>query len=379
VTRKLRAGALDRVGVDVAVLPASHPGLRTVWTDLSSSASQSSPFMTWEWFSALRDRSNAAGEINVFVVRQARHPLGLLALERSVGPGEVRTLGFPGWRWLSPDHNDVLSAPQHRQLVAAAVLHHLEAAGDWDVLDFDGLDNRGGLAQAARALPRWPRAIARAIDPVPCPFVRLASTEPAALLPSRNLRQQVGRGLRQAERQGGAVTVVTDPARLPGALDDLMRLHNQRFGASSSVFATVERRRFHRIAARRLAAVGGARIYRLDVSGGPAALLYALVRGDCLFYYSMGIRHDLGFSPGRTLLGHVVLAAAAEGFAAFDLLRGDHHFKQRFATGVREDVRIRIVRPTPRTAAAAARWVVRRGAAHVRLAGTGRRQQEVPA
>jgi CelD/BcsL family acetyltransferase involved in cellulose biosynthesis len=125
-----------------------------------------------------------------------------------------------------------------------------------------------------------------------------------------------------------------------------MRLHVERFGSRSAVFATTARRSFHLAAARRFAERGLARIYALEVAGHDAALLYALQHGTRLYYYSMGMRADLGGSPGRTVLGQALLQAAAEGFTEFDLLRGDHDFKLRFSSGVRADAHTRLLRPT---------------------------------
>ena len=189
------------------------------------------------------------------------------------------------------------------------------------------------------------------------PTLDLRPREPALLLPSRNLRQQVSRGLRVAEREGGGLQVCTSPDDVTAALRVLMDLHNRRFGERSAVFATPERQRFHIDVAGRLAEDGLARVYRLRVGEEDAALLYALRLGGTLYYYSMGMQADLGSSPGRTLLGQVALAAAAEGLDEFDLLRGEHGFKLRFASGTHEDLHRRLLRPSPRVLPVLARRV----------------------
>src|SRR4029079_18196822 len=99
-----------------------------------------------------------------------------------------------------------------------------------------------------------------------------------------------------------------------------------------------------------LATDGLARIYRLSRSGADIALLYALCHGSTVAYYSSGMVDDADLSPGRTLLGLVALSAAEEGFDELDLLRGEHGYKERFASGSRENVRERFVRPTPAVA-----------------------------
>ena len=58
-----------------------------------------------------------------------------------------------------------------------------------------------------------------------------------------------------------------------------MDLHNRRFGVVSEVFSTAARRRFHLLAAERMAEAGLARIYRLVVDGANAGLQYDFCPG----------------------------------------------------------------------------------------------------
>jgi CelD/BcsL family acetyltransferase involved in cellulose biosynthesis len=125
------------------------------------------------------------------------------------------------------------------------------------------------------------------------------------------------------------------------------------------VFAHPARRRFHLNAAGRLAERGLARVYRLrDRPEQAAALVYVLEFGDRRYYYSMGIRAGASGSPGLTVLGHTILAGAADGLHEFDLLRGEHEFKLRFASEVVHDVHHRVVRVGPGAAVrVAGSWV----------------------
>jgi len=122
------------------------------------------------------------------------------------------------------------------------------------------------------------------------------------------------------------------------------------------VFATESRRRFHLLAARRMAEAGMARIYRLVADGVNAGLQYDLVLGDRIFFYQSGIVPGAGRSPGLTVLGQAIRSAATEGFREFDLLRGDEPYKDRFATGTRHDLRLLALRLTPRAALYGGAW-----------------------
>ncbi|CAN5254537.1 GNAT family N-acetyltransferase [soil metagenome] len=352
----------------VAVTPGD-PAVRAVWCGLQERGGVSSPFLSWEWFSALADQPDLARAVRVLVVRDASRPIGLLPLEWARSARGLRTVGIPGWRWLAPDHLDVVATAGHRRVVAQALTDHLAGRRDWDVLDLEGLDSEGSLATAVRGLLRPPRFLPRGPEPVTAPYVDLRSRPRERLVTSRKLRSQVRRTLREAEAAGGGLSTERDPGRVEALVDELMRLHNARLGAVSEVFATSARRRFHRLAARRLAGAGHARVYRLATGSGSAGLGYALSWDDRLLFYAMGIDPGAALSPGMTLVGQALAGAADEGFAELDLLRGEEAYKLRLATGVRRDVRLRVLRPSPRTLAAAGVAVAARVRTALRAGG----------
>lgn len=341
------------------------PWLLDHWRALQAAGGGSNPFLSWQWAAALAAVPTVSASTYVLRVVQRGQTLGLFPVEHWQGQDGLRVLGVAGGQWLGPDHLDVVAAPANRAAVAAAVVGHVGASRTWDLLDLEGLAADGALVAALGRL-RAPRFFRLRDREVPGPYVDLRPREPALLLPSRNLRQQVARGGRAAERAGGGLRVSALPSDVVERLQDLMALQQQRYVGVSQVFATSARRQFHAEAARRLAESGLARVYRLEVGGRDAALLYALKAGDSLYYYSMGIRPELAASPGRTLLGQCVLAAAQEGLDEFDLLRGDHEFKARFASGVRMDLHVRLLRPTARSLRSVAGRVAARGVGRVR-------------
>jgi CelD/BcsL family acetyltransferase involved in cellulose biosynthesis len=351
---KLGAPAVQR-------LPITHRLVEREWRSLQAAAGVPCPFLTWEWCSALLHEPETAATTEVWLASLAGTTLGLFPVQ-TVRTGGLRTLGPAGWQWLAPDHLDVVAPADTAEAAAQAIWRAVLSATDIDVIDMDGLSGEGALTTAMLGSSRSNlrlRALRRPIERSNVPYIDLVAAQP---LRSRSLRSQVGRGQRMVERDGGVFEVLTEPDDVAAALPTLMRLHQQRFGSASAVFATAERRAAHLAAATHLAASGSARIYRLRAGSVDLALLYALQHRSSLLYYNAGMQADGAFSPGRTLLGLVTNSAAAEGFTELDLLRGDHAYKARFATGARTDVRIRVVRATVRSA----RAVVRRRAAALR-------------
>jgi CelD/BcsL family acetyltransferase involved in cellulose biosynthesis len=314
------------------------PAVAVAWRRLQGAGGVPTPFLSWEWCSALRDVPEVSRDVVVVVVRTEERVVGLLPLERVRDARGLTVVGVAGRTWLGPDHSDVVAAPADRAAVAAAVLARLARDPSWHELDLDGLASGGALAGAVDAVFRAPRFVVRS-DAVPVAYVPLDGE-----IVSNHARKQVRKELRRAEAVGGGFSVVTDPARFPPLLEEMMRLHAERFGDRSRVFATPARRRFHQLAAQRLGAAGCVRVNRLQVGAVDAAITYHLVWGDRVLFYSGGLRTDHGRTPGFSVRVSAMLAAAADGLTEADLLRGDHGYKDRFASVVRDDVRRRVTR-----------------------------------
>jgi CelD/BcsL family acetyltransferase involved in cellulose biosynthesis len=341
------------------------------WRRLQRAGAVASPFLAWEWVSALVDTPGADAGCQVLAASDGQRVVGLLPLHPLDEPARLRAWGLAP-RWMGADHLDVVAEPARRPAVAGALVRHLSTWPGWELLDLDGMDPGGSLAgQAARWL-RPPRCVRRRVAGAPAPYVALRGTD--AGLRSSAMRE-AARKARRTERDGGGFSVVRCPDGVAGLLTELIDLHRRRMGDRSAVFATAPRRRFHLLAARRMAEAGLARIYRLRAGGVEAGLQYDLVLGDRVYFYQSGIAPAAGHSPGLTVLGQAIRSAADEGFAEFDLLRGDEPYKRRFATGTRCDVRVVALRASPRAALYGGGWLGRkvlRAAVRATVLSTGR-------
>ncbi len=342
----------------VCALDLGDPRVRDVWLRLQEAGGVPTPFLSWEWFSAMADVDELAGRVKVVAAFDDETAVGLLPLEcDDGGPGGLRTVGVAGWRWLTPDHVDVVAEPTRATAVAAAIVGHVAARRDWDLLDFDGLVARGAVAEALRGMHRPGRLFRRPEEDCPAPYLQI---RPGAKLGSPSLRKGIRRDVNKAERSGGGFFEARSEQDVAAFMEDVIRLHVEQWGDESAVFATDARRRFHRLAATRLAATGHARCYRLVFGDETAAAHYALVWGATLYLYVAGRREGMGKSPATACDGLAVMGAIEEGFGEVDLCRGTHPWKLRFTDTVRHDVRARIVRASPRSAAAALRGALRR-------------------
>jgi CelD/BcsL family acetyltransferase involved in cellulose biosynthesis len=346
----------DAPALRIQSLAVADPRVGVAWRQLQAAGGVSSPFLVWELFSALADVPELSGGTQVLVIDEGGRPVGLLPVEPHDGPHGLSALGLTP-RWLGADHLDVVAEPRHRPAVARAVVRHLAARRDWQMLDLDGLDRSGALSRQLRLLLRPPRFLPLPPIGIPVPYVTLR--EPTGSLRS-NAMQEAARKLRAIQRGGGGFSEVRSPEQVVELLEELMDLHNQRFAAISTVFATPARRRFHRLAAQRMAEAGMARIYRLVADGVNAGLQYDFALGDRVFFYSSGILPTAARSPGLVVLGSAISSAAQEGFREFDLLRGDEPYKLRFSTGTRRNVRLLVFRLTGSASLRGGSWATSR-------------------
>jgi CelD/BcsL family acetyltransferase involved in cellulose biosynthesis len=151
----------------------------------------------------------------------------------------------------------------------------------------------------------------------------------ATIVPRKTLRD-----VRQAHARGetlGPVAIDTaDLATIDLALDDLFRLHQERWHkrGEAGVLADPVVRAFHRDAARAFCEAGILRLYRLRISDTVAGVYYGFQHSGNAYAYLGGFDPEMTrLSPGAQLLDHAIRAALAEGVREFHFLRGGESYK----------------------------------------------------
>jgi CelD/BcsL family acetyltransferase involved in cellulose biosynthesis len=161
-----------------------------------------------------------------------------------------------------------------------------------------------------------------------CPVLRLEGEDGMAAVPPRT-RANWRYAMRRIGREGGSIGLVSD-GDVPEAIEALIELHGSRWRerGEAGVLAGESMRRFLRRAASALADAGLLRLFRLRFGRRDAALLFAMGGGETLCYYIGGFDPEFAsLSPGTTLIGAAIAAAAQEGLREFDFLRGGEAYK----------------------------------------------------
>jgi CelD/BcsL family acetyltransferase involved in cellulose biosynthesis len=154
----------------------------------------------------------------------------------------------------------------------------------------------------------------------------------------RNIKESLRKCYNSLKRDGLSwrFSVIDAPSELPGALEELFRLHQQRSEATdtvrhANVFATAEARRFAHEVCSALAARGLARVYGFEVDGRLVSARIGFTVGRRLFLYYSGYDPAFGkYSVMTTTVAEMFKHAIAQGLDSVNLSTGADMSKLRW-------------------------------------------------
>ena len=296
------------------------------WDALVDSMPLPSPFLRSWWLSHV-----AVGEPVFLLVRDGGSIVGGAAFQRTTRHG-CEWLEMLGDGQLSPDHLDLVAAPGSVTAVQAAVRNWLGRPGS-RVLDFVGLVEQSWLGAAT---PGFGTNRVHAVAPyvvLPATFAEYLGTRHGKL---RSTVTRTGKRLTAA----GVTTRVRPSSEVDAGLEDLRRLHDERWGERSGFLAGWQG---FADAVRGAALVGEATFTELVTADGAAIAteLEFLVGGRASFYQAGRLGDHEYRGSGSVLKAAVIEAAIDAGVREFDLLRGDEPYKTEWAVSRRRLYRVR--------------------------------------
>ena len=327
--------------IEIAKITCGHAvaDLRREWEELWRRDPLATPFQSPAWLLAWW-RHFGTPEPLLLTARAGGELVGLLPLY---------LLREPGCRKLLPigvGLSDYVGALLDPAALAAAdrFMAAIAETPGWDECWLPDLAEEGALAAAAA-----PAALdATGAEAAPCPVLPLprAPAGLAAVVPRKTMRD-----LHQARARAAAAGVVVIEAigmeHLDEALDDLFRLHEQRWRTRGEpgVCGDARVQGFYRAAAHGLLAAGMLRLYRLRVGGAVLAVYYGFIAKETAYAYLGGFdpSHPR-LSPGMLILAHAIEEARAEGAQRFDFLRGGEAYKYAWGAVDRAKTSLRLRR-----------------------------------
>lgn len=321
--------------------------LQREWNELAARANNTTVFSTWEWQTTWWKHYGGDKEARIIVVREGAHVVGIMPLyaRRIAWPplvtaSELRFIGTGGDT--SPDYLGPVIDPACEAPVAALLADQLVATRSrWDVLRLTDL--RPGvfldvLVERLRAAGAHAEVSPRSTIQI----VRLPSSwnEYLAKMPG-DRRRRIGNLRRNVlNKLGGRFLSELTREQLPQAIEDLITLHRKRWdskGADSSAFRTDAYVSFHREVITHCHENGWVHLYRIEVPGRTVAVFYCYhYKGEVLFFQT-GFDPELEhFRLGQVLMAFSIESAIGAGASVFDMLKGEHAYKQSWSNEVRQ-------------------------------------------
>ena len=321
------------------------------WDALFADTPEATGFQTFTWATSCRAHvSPAERRLFTLVVRDGGEAIGILPTEIGAR-GDLCFIGDTVSNYLGPVYRGT-----RLDDVVGALRATLDEERRVRLVDLRGLRTDVPFLRAwsaADEAPGW-RA-ATATRTARCPYLDLSAGWKAILARRKSSsRTLLARKQKTLARLGRAEFVETgDPAAVRAALPEMFRLFTERWAGRHESGGFAGRHRvFHTHAAPALAAAGQVRLSLLRLDGHVVAFSYG-VRGS-RGITSYVIAHDGALavhSPGAVLLVRMLEAACARGDPEYDFSLGEEDYKEAWATGSRDVVRLLQSRRQPTAAA----------------------------
>jgi CelD/BcsL family acetyltransferase involved in cellulose biosynthesis len=347
---------LASVRVRVINTDAEFAALETDWERLQGQAALTSVFQAFDWMYLWWKYYGGGRPLSVFCAYAGEELVGVLPVyvqTVTMLRVPVRLLRFVGSGGdTTPDDLGPFFAPGREAEVARLLADAVLATPGWDVLHLTDMDPASpfgpALADAARAIGiKMQGGESERIA-----FMSLPETWEAWLQTLHGDRRYRVKKVRKKleAAQPSRFFVWTDPATLDQGIDRLIFLHHKRWKSvgREHAFDSPEYIGFHRAVMKACLARDRLRLYTLEHAGQMVAIQYFYRFRDTVYLMQSGF--DLDFSsvkPGEVLLGYIIQDAIREKNKALDFLRGNHSYKDHFATGERHTEFVRAFRNTP--------------------------------
>jgi CelD/BcsL family acetyltransferase involved in cellulose biosynthesis len=310
--------------------------------------SPSGIFATPEWHKAVQEGFGDRGQAVVATIRDEGRLMGVAPFRMSSRYlfRETSLLGMGEGGYGLADYAGMLAAPGRERHVAEAVMVWLRDRGTWDVLDLQQLPE-GPLTDAlvdAVGPAGLPSLLQRQNI---CHVVHLPTTwaEYRARL-SVGSREWLEKRPRKVERDLGAQVELVQPDQMIEEYTNLRRLQAQRFGE----FTHESERRLTKVITAWLPMAqerGWVRMFRLRSRSRTIGGFLGYEYEGAFYAHSIAFEPQLErtrYSLGACLFAFALRWSIDRGLKRFDMMRGDHRYKERLGGEQRFNFRLRAFR-----------------------------------
>jgi len=311
-------------------------GIVSDWSNLHERCPKSTPFQSPEWILAWADAFSPE-KMRVVEVRRGDMLVGLAPL--LIFPrGDEDVLAFMAGG--VSDYLDVVVDPRFACQACSAILEATAEIEGWTILDFTDLPATSVLHRTDLVQFKVPHDR--------CSSLKLPEAKQELLqVLSKRQRANLRNACSRLQRAGGGTFELASAETLPEFLEDLFRLHTDRWSqlGEAGVLADEKVRILHCQAAPHLLRRGTLGLYRLRVNDRTVAALYTLLGCETVYCYLQGFDPEFAhLSPGTQLMFFALENAIQRGMRKFDLLRGDEAYKKHWRSAPEATYRIQLPR-----------------------------------
>jgi len=323
--------------------------LRPAWNDLLFSAVRPTVFAAWEWQYLCAKHMAGGKDIVVLTAYDGERLAAVLPLHREktklAGVIRSETLACLGGE--ITDYNVLLVREQYLSTAIPALAEHLrEQDTPLDLRNVLPGTPLHTLSEhlAGHGFPCAPYETKTAL------YAQIGNDYEAFKKGlKKKLRKALNNNQNYMDRTGGYSYHIE--AADTETLDTLIRLHTNRwqFKGEAGALAQQKIRAFHADLQGLPGRPFDIRYYTIRHNDRIVSIVYGFVFLNCYYAYLSGLdmAHDR-ISPGNMVLNHTIRELIKAGIDGFDMLRGDMHYKQSWATGAIEMRDVILLPPTLR-------------------------------
>ena len=324
------------IALDTQLAGGFDDHLAAEWDALLSTSDANTVFLTSAWLRAWQETLYTRGRLMVAQVRANNRLIGAAAFHEIDGVVQFAGRG-------PSDYSDIVLASGLELSTAQWVVDELLTAAAKDTARFRhfSLDRVPAESRSLLSLQaggsRYYCTVSETIR---------APTMDMSVVDDRLRKKSLQRHDRGLSRRGTLVSeTLTDADDILPILDPFFEQHVERWLSTQypSLFTKAGNREFYRRVTIRLGPSGVLRFTTIRLDGTLVAAHFGFLQAGRFTWYKPSFDPALAhLSPGEVLIKRLLERAKQEGAAEFDFTIGDEPFKLRFATRVRDVVRVHL-------------------------------------
>jgi CelD/BcsL family acetyltransferase involved in cellulose biosynthesis len=326
---------------DVSLTHDTHAiqNLQDEWIALHSRSTARGAALSWQWVNIWWKHFNHTGELWLMQIRDSDQRL--IGIAPLIKVQFQPKYGF-SWRQIEfigashhHEHLDFIVEPGYEEQVVPLFLQKLsEQRKQWDVLHLSALADTKTLDVLATSGEDW---IPNLKKEMVAPYTTLPSdTEKWMSSLSRNRRWKLRRNIKQLNEEfpdNWSIVRLCEPQELDEGLDILVTLHQAKWEAldKPGAFHFGEWTTYYRELMHCFQNEGWLRLYRMDIAGKAATLLYMYHYRGRAYNQIAGLDETMTEVPlGHVLTQHSIEEAIRDGVDEYSFMWGEEPYKYSF-------------------------------------------------